>query len=63
MGNIELVFIGEDYLNRKVYTTKKGTLVVQVDGGLYTKCNNEFEGEPNNKLKAEAYLIVNEFSN
>jgi len=47
-----LQFIGLDYWSRPVYKDENGCLVVDVDDrvegldSLYTKCDNEFEGEP-----------------
>jgi len=49
---MKLQFIGLDDFSRPVYKDENGLLLVDVDdrteglSSLHTKCNNEFDGEP-----------------
>lgn len=64
MAQIEIKSLGFDDWGREVFTTKKGTLIVNVANEgikLHTKCNNEWDGEPDTALKTDAFIIVDNF--
>lgn len=54
-----LTYVGSDSWDRPVYQDSDGTLYVDVDPregwqpNICTKCNNEFDGEPDCPVSAE----------
>lgn len=68
MDKIKIKQVGFDSWDREVFQTQKGTYVVDVNLDyshqnmrLCTKCNNEFDGEPDTALKTDAFEIVEAF--
>lgn len=68
---IEIKFVGIDGWGRRVYTTQRGSLVVDINTGslkegqemdLHAKSNNEFEGEPDYRLRRNRFEVVSEFN-
>ena len=68
MKKIKIKHVGFDSWDREVFQTQKGTYIVDVNLDyshqamrLCTKCNNEFDGEPDTALKTDAFEIVEDF--
>lgn len=66
MNKIKIKFVGRDSYSREVFVTEKGSYVVDVNfnrhaPALYAKANNDFDGEPDFKVRAERFEIVEDF--
>lgn len=68
MEKIKIKHVGFDSWSREIFQTQKGTYVVDINLDyshqnmrLCTKCNNEFDGEPDTALKTDAFEIVDDF--
>lgn len=58
----KIKFVGLDSWDREVYKTETGVYLVDVSlcGAmyLYTKCNNEFDGEPDSPVRKDIEFVV-----
>ncbi len=58
-----LKLLGRDSWSRPVYEDSKGRLYVDIDPigdrlpKICTKCNNEFDGEPDNPVSGEVEFV------
>lgn len=69
MPKTKIKFCGFDSWCRPVFTDKDNNLYVDInmsypdlDGvALYTKCNNEFDGEPDDPVDINNFTIVSDY--
>lgn len=70
-AKIQIRYIGHDSWSRPVFETRKGSLLVDTnmsdafndrEMSLCTKCNNEFDGEPDSPVDTERFEVVKDFT-
>lgn len=70
-AKIQIRYIGHDSWSRPAFETRKGSLLVDTnmsdafndrEMSLCTKCNNEFDGEPDTPVDTERFEVVKDFT-
>lgn len=69
MPKTKIKFCGFDSWCRPVFTDQKGNLYVDINMSypdlngvaLYTKCNNEFDGEPDDPVDVNNFIIISDY--